>query len=176
MFLPWCLSEFRRIDVTGQISNWESNVDFGFLLCQGGCGPRPSLLQSARTACAQKCGKQFRPDEWWPLVALLDRCFMIFYEDIYYILEDGPPKTPGDTKKCQVQSTFLVPTLVCHHPSNLWTKISQVIPRFCRRRSWYPAGFAWWRHGAMMCHGRHGCLDRRSDSWNVMQTVGSTLW
>lgn len=57
--------------------------------------------QHARRSVASSSGL---PDEWWPFwMALLDRCFMIFYEDL---LEDGPPKTPGDTKKCQqVQST-----------------------------------------------------------------------
>ena len=61
-----------------------------------------------------------------------------------------------------------------------YQRVSQVIPRFCRRKSWYPAGFAWWQyHDVPWCHGlgpwRPWAVLRRSDSWNVMQTVGCSF-
>ena len=63
------------IFVTGGISNRESDVE-------GGCvtGPRPSLLQSGRTACAQKCGKQLRTAEGWPFWIDLDYLGSIFHD------------------------------------------------------------------------------------------------
>ena len=76
--------------------------------------------QHARRSVASSSGL---PDKWWPFwMALLDRYFMIFYEDL---LEDGPPKNNLETPRNVSRSSPLSPVVlclkVCHHPT--WTKI-----------------------------------------------------
>ena len=89
--------------MTGQISNWDVEAGFFWVKAAVDRGlPFCSRVgQHARRSVASSSGLPWTARR---MVALLDRCFMIFYEDI---LEDGAPNSPGDTKKCQqVQSTF----------------------------------------------------------------------